>query len=80
MDETAKFAFEIKNPEIYRIACAIWPHLDELRFEDVKNHILVFDFDGDGQHALLGPGAIRDFIKTLEPTYKLSILSVVRGK
>lgn len=66
MDER-KFALEIKNLDVYRVACAIWPHLSELTFEQVRLNFLVFDAEGDGLFALYAPGAIVEHISMIEP-------------
>ena len=73
--ENYKFAIEIKNHVTYRLACAVWTHLNELSFEDVRNHFLVFD-DPEGGYALYGPGAVMDSVDHIEngPTLTLKKL------
>jgi len=65
MSPDPKFAFVIENHVTYRLACAVWPHLTELTFEQVRNNFLVFD-DPDGKPALYSPGAAADNFRYIE--------------
>lgn len=59
------FAFQINNHIAYRLACAVWTHIEELGFEAVKTHYLVFDDTTNG-FTLYGPGALADGFARLE--------------
>lgn len=70
-----KFAFVIENHVTYRLACAVWPHLEELTFEQVRNNFLVFD-DKDRQFALYSPGAAAENFRHIEDGPQITLKKV----
>lgn len=64
MDEY-KFAIEIKNHANLVLAQAIWPHLREFQFDQLRNQFLVLD-DESGKVALYGPGAFAEKFSHIE--------------